>query len=103
MNFTFKASSAAALTLVWLSRAGQPAAAVSIKYRIDCDTTGQPVRGVTDLAPGIELELSPSDTAILGDGTKNEVRRITFLASWGGEDQITEEVFYVVKPLKHRI
>jgi hypothetical protein len=88
------------LGLEWIGYDGQPAAPASVRYRIDCETTGLAVRAATDLDPGASLTLGPSDTALLGDGGRPEDKVVTLAASWGGADQLTEEYRYRVLPLR---
>lgn len=96
----FNQGSSATATITWLGLDGAPADPASIEYRIDCLSTGAAIRAKTTLAIGAPLELEPSDTRIVGDGSKIEQRAITAKATWSGGQ--TVKVFrYEVQPVKH--
>lgn len=92
--------STCALQLTWLRPDRSMAVPDSVRYRIDCNTTGQPVRAPTDLAPGADLFLTPSDTAILGDGQAEQERYITIVAQFPGGWQATCQEKLMVRNLK---
>ena len=98
---TYNEGSTVRLDLAWLDFDGAAALPLSAEYRIDCDSTGLAVRPATALAPGAALVLTPADTAVLGDGSAPEQRRITLVARWGADDQIVREYLYTVRPVRH--
>ena len=93
------------LTIEFKDKAGNLEAPDSASYRIDCLTTGQEVRADTPLvAPGgsVELELEPSDTAIITAANRSETKRVTVTSSFGAGGAHNEDYEYVVKNL-HKV
>lgn len=62
--------------------------------------SGEQLRGDTPLTPAssVEIRLTPADNAILNGG--NEQRRVTVVATYGVDDQVTDEYVYMVVNLR---
>lgn len=93
------------VTLSFKDKEGAGFTPSSLKYRVDCITSGTVVRQLTDV-PGptqvYELKLIPSDTAIVKAGHRTEDRVLTVIASGPtGDDQITEEVPFTIRNLRY--
>jgi len=91
--------STAYLTITFRDKVGAAQAPTSAKYRIDDITSGQTVRGDTDiLAPGstVELVLTVADNTMKNAGAPHEQRRVTIEAGYGDGDAVTAEYVYEV-------
>ena len=91
--------STAYLTVTFRDKAGAAQAPASAKYRIDDVTTGQPVRGDTDISsPGstVELTLTVDDNALKNPIVAAEQRRVTVTAEYGSGDAVRSEYIYEV-------
>ena len=55
------------------------AAPTSLKYRVDCDTTGEVVRDWTTISPAsdVTLRITANDCRIVDDKNRKEVRSLT--------------------------
>ena len=86
------------LVVDFLDKAGAPSVPSAITYRIDCRATGTQVRGDTSLTPAaeVEIELTPSDTDIIGVGNDTEVKRVTIKATFGLGGAANSEFDYEV-------
>lgn len=91
------------LTAAFRDKLGRLSEPASIRYRIDCLTTGTQVRPWTELASPmdkVEITLTPTDNAIFGSGER-ERRLVTVVAAYeGSDDQVTNEFRYDVLNLK---
>ena len=91
------------LTVTFKDKAGALAVPTQVQYRIDCLTSGQAVRALSTVAPAsaVEITLSADDNAIRVDSNRAEIRRVTVVASYGGNaDQVTAFEDYSVTNLK---
>lgn len=94
--------STAYLTITLKDADGDLATPVSLRYRIDCLTTGQQVRDWTALsaASQVTVTLTIADNDVLAPtANSEEVRRVTVEASYGDTDKTTAEFDYVVRNL----
>lgn len=86
------------------SRQGQPEAPVSASYRVDCMTTGRPVRAATAIAPSARLAivLTAEDNSVAEGAHPFEVHRVTVTATYGPSDLLVEEFDYKVQRARFR-
>lgn len=92
------------LTAAFRDKHGRLEEPTSIRYRIDCLTTGRQVRPWTEVptpAAKIEITLTSADNAIFGS-KERERRLVTVVAAYGpgSDDQVTGEFRYDVRNLK---
>lgn len=96
--------STAWLTVTFYDKTGAAAVPVSASYRIDCRTTGTPIRAETALTitaePSVEITLTPEDSQIISDVNKREIRTVTVKAVYGAGDQIYSEYDYFAENLR---
>ncbi|MCA0240208.1 MAG: hypothetical protein LCI02_05055 [Proteobacteria bacterium] len=95
--------STAVLSATFTDRYRAPAAPASVKYRIDCQTTGVEVRGWTDLAAAeaVDIVLTPADTALIDQAHESERRLVTVVATYGANDQVQDACDYYIRNLEH--
>jgi hypothetical protein len=67
-------------------------APTTVRYRIDCLSTGYPVRDWTTLTTGtsVSISIASADTAILDDTKKRERKLLTVMADNGLSTQYQE-------------
>lgn len=82
---------------------GAPAAPSTLTYRVDCLTTGTAIRATTALSPAasVDIGLTPDDSAIVDDSNRMERRRVTVVAGYAADDDVTAEYDFNVKNLKY--
>lgn len=95
--------STAYLAVSFIDKAGEPAAPLTVQYRIDCDTTGEVVRDWTDVsaAPTVEIVLTAAENAMRNPSNRNERRTVTVIGSYGGDDQVRDRTAYYIHNLDH--
>jgi archaellum component FlaG (FlaF/FlaG flagellin family) len=74
----------------------------SVSYRIDDVMTGTEIKGLTSvIAPSSEIEiiLSPADNLIVTPRLSSERHRLTVIATYGANDQLTESIEFTVRNL----
>lgn len=73
----------------------------SLRYRVDCQSTGTVLRDWTVLtaAPSGRLEITPSDNRIVNQLNTSERRAITMEADFDTDDAVKSEVRYTVRNL----
>ncbi len=93
-------SSTAYMTVTFTDKLGVPAVPQTVSYWIHDQLTGQLVHPETavDPAEAVEITLAPSDHALLS-GRLLETRFVTIVATYGDDDQVTEETSYQVRNL----
>ena len=98
---TVTEKSTAYLTIAFYNKAGALDEPVSISYRIDDVESGQAVRASTSVAPAntVEITLTSTDNTILNQVGGDEERRVTVTATYGANDQITDEYIYLIQNL----
>jgi hypothetical protein len=82
---------------------GQLQPPLTIRYRVDCVDNKQELRDwtvVVSPASEIEIELTPSDNAIVFVSRGVERHVVTVEATYSGDGQIAEEYEYEVKNLR---
>lgn len=91
------------LSVSLLDKAGAAAVPASVRYRVDCQTTGQMVRDWTNLAPAAALEivLTSADNAMVNAVNRSELRRVTVSAVYGVDDEVHNTWEYQVRNLDH--
>ncbi len=64
----------------------------SMRYRIDCLTTGRTIRDWTDVTPSAEMSITvePADNAIQSDRNAREQRQLTLVANNGQSNQFVD-------------
>lgn len=64
----------------------------TMKYRIDCLTTGRTVRDWTDLTPSasVELQITDTDNAIVDDANRRERKQLTLVGNDGLSTQFVD-------------
>lgn len=101
---TVNENNTAYLTVDFRDKRNRLAAPTAVTYRIDCLTTGAPVKAWTaiDPAASVEIIISAVENAILG-ANEREQRRVTVVAAYGSgnEDQATDEFTYDVRNLQY--
>lgn len=91
--------STAYLTVTFRNKAGAAQAPTSAKYRIDDVTTGQQVRGDTDIASPdstVEVTLTVDDNTLKNPIAAAEQRRVTVTGTYGDGDEVRAEHIYEV-------
>lgn len=70
----------------------------TVSYRIDDVRSGTEIRGATAVtaASVVEIALPPADNRILNTTQNYEARRVTVVATYGSNDQVTAEYIYRV-------
>lgn len=98
---TVNEQSTAYLTVEPLDKAGAAEAPASATYRIDCLTTGTPIRDDTALTPSaaMEIVLTPTDNRICTQANRSEHRQVTVTAIYGAGDQVNGVFDYRVANL----
>jgi len=89
------------LTITFRDKGGSDESPASASYRIDDVTTGGAIRIATSLAPAptVEITLTPVDNRILNTKNSHETRRVTIVAIYGANDQVTSEYLYRINSL----
>ncbi|NOZ53811.1 MAG: hypothetical protein GXP08_11880 [Gammaproteobacteria bacterium] len=80
------------------------AAPNSVVYRIDCVTTGTSVKSDTTVnTPGdtMRINLNKTETAIVADTNKQELKRVSIIAIYGANDEENDEFDFYVKNLAY--
>jgi hypothetical protein len=95
--------SSAVLAFAFTGTTGAPVVPQSLKYRVDCLTSGQAVRGMTTVPPlaDVQIVLTPDDNTIRVPGHNTERRLVTLVATAPGGEQSTLEVQYTVRNLRY--
>ena len=95
--------STAYLTVDFLDKVDAAAAPTSISYRIDDAQSGAEVRADSAVAAAsqIEIELTVADNTLLGAGDV-ETRVVTVTATYGADDEVSDNYFYDVKNLRFK-
>lgn len=99
---TVTEKSTAYLTVSFYDKSGALAIPNSATYRIDDVQSGSQVRTDTAISPiasSVEIKLTTTDNAILNSAGRNEQRRVTVVAIYGVDDQVTDEHVYEVASL----
>lgn len=73
----------------------------TLRYRIDCLTTGRTVRDWTTLTPAstVAIPITPSDNAILNTRNASERKQMVIQTDYGTDDQAVEYSEWIVKNL----
>lgn len=89
------------LSATFKDKAGNTEMPATVVYRIDDISSVTEIRGVTTIAAAnvVEITLSPVDNRILNSAQNYEARRVTVVASYGANDQVTAEYIYRVVSL----
>lgn len=90
------------LTNRLLSASGSAVTPTSLKYRVDCETTGREIVGWTDVSPSSEvsMDIDPSWSAILRSTNVTETKTMTWKANDGLSNQVTGTFQWRVKNLQ---
>jgi len=72
------------------------------RYRIDDNSTGDSIRGWTDLTPAVSIEITiePDDNQIVSSTRREERRQITIEANTGLSTQTRELAYWTVKRIE---
>jgi hypothetical protein len=92
--------SAFRLDIIFEDEAGQIVAPQSARYRIDCETTRQPVLDwlpVEPIAGAVSVAVTADQNAILNDANLYEMRLLTVQANHGTPNQFVDRYRYLVK------
>lgn len=94
--------STAYLTVQLLDKAGAAAVPSTLRYRIDCGTTGEQVRDWTTLTPSAEPEirLTLNDNGLRSQDNAAEERVVTVEAGYGLDDLLRAQAAYTVRNLR---
>ena len=86
------------VTVVPKDKDGVAATPATLKYQIDCVTTGTNMKAETALTPGtsVEITITPTENAINDQNNSHEERVVTVTAGYGASDQVIEEFDYLV-------
>lgn len=90
------------ITVSFFDRNNAPRAPSSLSYRIDDVMTRTPIRPLTVIEnPGevVEIVLSPDDNMIVTPHLSTEQHRVTIIATYGDDDQITDSYTFLVRNL----
>lgn len=89
------------LSVSFKDKASSDETPVAISYRIDDVRSGTEIRDSTAVtaASTAEITLSPADNRILNTTQNYEARRVTVVATYGADDQVTAEYIYRVVSL----
>ena len=73
----------------------------SVDYRIDCVTTGGPIRDWTAISPGgtVTIPIEKDENAILDSSNQVEEKLLTIRAAYGAGKQITQDFRWYTKNL----
>jgi len=98
---TVNEKSTSYLTVTPKDKDGVAATPTTLKYQIDCTTTGAVMKAETSLTPGasVEITITPTENAINDQRNSSEERKITVTAGYGASDQVIEVFDYTVKNL----
>jgi hypothetical protein len=79
-----------------------PSSPITARYRIDCLSSGQEVRGWTELTPAqsIDIAVTPSDNAIKDSRNSVERKQIVVQSNYGTESQSVQDSEWEVKNLQ---
>jgi hypothetical protein len=90
------------LTVDFRDKAGELTIPTSSQYCLDCLATGTVIREFDDLPvdSSVEITLTPDDNSILDDTNDYETKRVTVKATYGIDDEVTNEFLYNVKNLE---
>lgn len=82
-------------------KSGELQAPATVSYRIDCLTTGEPVKGDTSItaAGSVEIEIEANENAIRDPSNAREWKRVTVTATFGPNDRINDQFNYWVRNL----
>lgn len=74
----------------------------TVRYRIDCSTTGKAIRAWTGLTPAasITITITPSDNEIVSNTRREERRQLTVETNTGLDTQTRERVYWNVKSIE---
>ena len=91
------------LTATFLDKDGVAAVPSTVRYRVDCKTSGTAVRGWASVTPAssVEITLTPSDSAIHDATQEFEEHVVTVEATFGVDDEANAEYTYHVKNLDY--
>lgn len=99
---TVNEGSPAWLTVAFTDKTGASAAPTSVRYRVDCATTGAAVRAWTAVSAGasIEIALTSDDNAMQSAANEQEIREVTVEATYGAGDVLNAAYSYNVQNLR---
>lgn len=97
---TIKERTSRSLVIGFQDANGAAATPTSVSYRVDCETTRQPVHAVTAISPlsaSVSIVLSVADNTLLVASSLYEIRKVTIAAVFGDGLQVVEEFRYSVQ------
>jgi hypothetical protein len=100
---TVNEGSSASLVVSFFNADGDPDAPSSVTYRIYDHASGEEIRPDTVVAGFAitTIPLTPDDTVIVNPARSQEQRRVTVVATYGADDQLTDEYSFFVKNLRN--
>jgi hypothetical protein len=92
----------ATVTIVFRDDDGVATTPGTLRYRIDCLTTGRMVRDWTTLTPAssVDIPITPADNAIKSSRNATERKQLVVQTEYGTDDQAVEYVEWTVKNLQ---
>jgi len=98
MADTVTEGSSASYTVAFFDAAGVAATPQSIRYRIDCATTGAEITAWTAIsaASSITLPLTPTENQMQAESNTRETRRVTVEITHGASDKLVDSQDYTL-------
>jgi len=87
---TINEGSSATMVVAFLDADGVAAVPTSVRYRVDCLTTGAEVTAWTSItaASSVSVPLLPTENVMQSESNASETRRVTVEASYSATDKI---------------
>jgi hypothetical protein len=96
-------SSTSWVDVSFFNKDGTPATPDSVAYSLQCLATGKVLESnvpVTPASSSVEIALTPEDNKIQDENNSYEDKLLTVVATFGIDDQMTDDFIYRVRNLR---